>query len=79
MNRLTFKEPNGTWGIVGMNADNEQEKVYSCLRKLLDYEELRLNPDDIIRLLHKLEDMEENLQTAEKEINLLKKEVTKVI
>ena len=47
MNRLTFKEPNGKWGIVGMNAENEREKTYGCLCKLLDYEELGLNPDEV--------------------------------
>ena len=74
MNRLTFKEPSGNWGVVGM--DNPvyelEEKIYRCLDKLLDYEELGLNPDDVVRLMDKLEDMEENLQTLEKEMNLLK-------
>jgi len=75
MKRLTFKEPSGKWGIVGMNADNENEKVYSCLSKLLDYEKTGLEPADIIRLKSKIEDMEENLQTIEKELGQLKSKI----
>ena len=75
MKRLTFKEPSGKWGVVGMNADNENEKVYSCLSKLLDYEKTGLEPADIIRLKSKLEDMEENLQTIEKELRQLKSKI----
>ena len=75
MKRLTFREQNGIWGIVGMNADNENEKIYGCLNKLLDYEETGLEPADIIRLKSKLEDMEENLQTIEKELRQLKSKI----
>ena len=75
MKRLTFREQNGIWGIVGMNADNENEKIYGCLNKLLDYEETGLEPADIIRLKSKLEDMEENLQTIEKEFRQLKSKI----
>ena len=75
MKRLTFREQNGIWGIVGMNADNENEKIYGCLNKLLDYEETGLEPADIIRLKSKLEDMEENLQTIEKELGQLKSKI----
>lgn len=75
MKRLTFREQNGRWGIVGMNADNENEKIYGCLNKLLDYEETGLEPADIIRLKSKLEDMEENLQTIEKELGQLKSKI----
>lgn len=75
MKRLTFKEPSGKWGVVGMNADNESEKIYSCLSKLRDYEELGLNPGDIRHLKSRLEDMEENLQTIEKELRQLKSKI----
>ncbi len=75
MKRLTFKEPSGKWGIVGMNTDNENEKIYGCLNKLLDYEETGLEPADAIRLKSKLEDMEENLQTIEKELRQLKSKI----
>lgn len=45
MNRLTFKEPNGTFGIVGMNEQNQEEKMYAVACKLLAYEETELPPD----------------------------------
>ena len=47
MNRLTFKELNGEWGIVGMNSENESEKLYSVASKLLAYEETGLSPEEI--------------------------------
>ena len=101
MKRLTFKEPSGKWGIVGMEKpvdEIEDFSIYICLEKLCDYEELGLNPDDIDsklfalrealgeyketglkpgdirRLKSKLEDMKENLQTAEKEVRQLTEE-----
>lgn len=102
MKRLTFKEPSGKWGIVGMEKpvdEIEDFSIYICLEKLCDYEELGLNPNDIDsklsglrealreyketgltpdnirRLKSKLEDMEENLQTIEKELGQLKSKI----
>ncbi len=46
MNRLTFCEPNGNWGIVGMNDANQDEKMYGVASKLKDYEKTGLNPSD---------------------------------
>lgn len=77
MKRLTFKEPDGRWGVAEMNADNEEEKVYGCLCKLFDYEETGLTPDDIRRLKSRLEDMEENLQIIEKQFSQLKDKLVK--
>lgn len=51
MNRLTFKEPSGKWGVVGMNADNKEEKAYGCICKLLAYEETGLEPAEIEELI----------------------------
>lgn len=50
MSRLTFKEPNGKWGIVEMNSQNESEKIYAVANKLLDYEETGLTPDEVHEL-----------------------------
>ena len=57
MKRLTFKEPDGRWGIIGTDkpvCDIEDLAVYICLEKLLDYEELGLNPDDMEQKLMEL-------------------------
>lgn len=45
--RLTYKEPNGDFGVVGMNEDNRDEKLYSCVMKLMDYEEQGLAPSEV--------------------------------
>ena len=50
MKGLTFIEPDGTWGIVGMNKDNEKQKMYGAACKLLDYEETGLDPVEVEQL-----------------------------
>ncbi len=67
MIRLTFKEPNGEWGIVGMNSENESEKMYAVASKLLEYEETGLQPDDVLTGL----EMEE-IYVSLKELNKYK-------
>lgn len=61
MKRLTFKEPDGRWGIVGMDKPvcDIEGSIYSCLGKLLDYEELGLNPDNMEQKLMELRDYKE--------------------
>ena len=54
-NRLTYKEPNGDFGVVGMNENNREEKLYSCVMKLMDYEEQGLAPSEV-ELLKKMYD-----------------------
>ena len=48
--RLTFKEPDGKWGIVGMNKENEEQKMYDVACKLKDYEETGLSPQEVENL-----------------------------
>ncbi len=60
--RLTFKEPDGTWGIKGMNESNQDKKLYGVSKKLLDYEETGLSPEEVERLK---DDMESRLKTGE--------------
>ena len=67
--RLTYKEPNGKFGVVGMNEDNREEKLYSCVMKLMDYEEQGLAPSEV-EFLKKLYDdsvMEQDKLRAELE------------
>lgn len=57
MRRLTFEESNGSgWGIVGMDTPvyEFEEKIYRCLDKLRDYEEIGLNPDEVEQKLLEL-------------------------
>lgn len=50
MQRLTFKEPDGRLGVVGMNKNNEELMLHACVRKLLKYEETELSPDEVLFL-----------------------------
>ena len=45
--RLIFCEPDGKWGIKGMNEKNQDEKMYAVAAKLKEYEALGLTPDQI--------------------------------
>ena len=56
MKRLTFHRANGSFGVDGMNDDNRENKIYACIAKLKDYEDLGLNPDEVQRLIDKMED-----------------------
>mgnify|MGYP001106225796 CR=1 FL=1 len=57
MNRLTEKDDRGNWELKGIRwqqlyigqiiTKEVQEKLYGALHKLLDYEEVGLNPDEV--------------------------------
>lgn len=56
MNRLTWKEPNGQWGVNGLSWNellhHLQPKdlwdiLYGCLHKLMQYEETGLSPENV--------------------------------
>lgn len=66
MNRLTYNEPGGKWGIVGMNSENQDEKMYCVACKLLDYEKTELSPDQVEQMKYKLEDCEQELANYKK-------------
>lgn len=57
MKGLTFIEPDGTWGIVGMNESNEEQKMYAVSCKLRDYERTGLQPDEVERLKNNAVDL----------------------
>lgn len=50
MKRLTFKESDGTYGIVGLNESNEREKLLEVTGKLISYEETELEPEEVQNL-----------------------------
>ena len=76
MKRLTFHEPDGRFGVAGMNEENQDDKMYMCVVKLKDYEDTGLNPDDIRVLNNALEDYKKTGLSPEqlkKELKCLKK------
>lgn len=48
--RLTFNKPDGSFGVVGMNCSNEDKKLYSCVAKLKDFEDIGFNPEELTSL-----------------------------
>ena len=69
MKGLTFIEPDGTWGIVGMNESNKDQKMYSVACKLRDYEKTGLQPDEVERLKN---------DSVNSLINMLEKEAERI-
>lgn len=49
--RLTYKNDDGSWGVVGMNEKNQDEKMYGVAWKLKDYEECGMTPDQLKDML----------------------------
>lgn len=47
MNNLTFIEPNGNWGVVGMNKENVEDKMLEVAMKLRDYEQTGMEPEEV--------------------------------
>lgn len=48
--RLTFSNPDGTFGVVGMDSENQEQKLYMCVMKLKDYEKSGFRPDELLEL-----------------------------
>lgn len=46
MNRLTFRNVDGGFGVIGMNETNETEKITACIDKLAAYEDTGKEPEE---------------------------------
>lgn len=69
LKRLTYHEEDGRFGVAGMNAENESEKVYACICKLKDYEDLGLSPDEVEQLVYKYDDLKREVEQLKKGID----------
>ena len=47
MGRLTWKKPNGEWGLANGSLQDVPREYYGCICKLKDYEETGLSPDQL--------------------------------
>lgn len=50
MGRLTWKNPDGTWGLNNMDIKEVPSKLYGAVCKLKDYEETGLMPEQIVEM-----------------------------
>lgn len=66
--RLTYHEKNGDFGVAGMNETNQDEKLYACICKLKDYEDLGFNPSELEILLRLYDEMVEQQDKLESTI-----------
>ncbi len=57
MKRVTWKTPDGKWGVGDIDWDEIDGRLYGALYKLMAYEESGLSPEEVIRLK---EDQEED-------------------
>lgn len=65
MIRLTFRE-NYNFGVVGMNEENQDKKLYACVLKLIDYEDTGLSPNDILKLKEENDSYNETMKYLNK-------------
>lgn len=50
MERLTWKNPDGTWGLNNMDIKDVPRELYGAVCKLKDYEETGLMPEQIVEM-----------------------------
>lgn len=50
MGRLTWKNPDGTWGLNNMDIQNVPRELYGAVCKLKDYEKTGLMPEQIVEM-----------------------------
>lgn len=50
MGRLTWKNPDGTWGLKNMDIQDVSRELYGAVCKLKDYEETGLMPEQIVEM-----------------------------
>ncbi len=51
MKRLTYHEPDGTFGVEGIDMGKLDARLYLCICKLKDYEDTGVSPSDMQRFL----------------------------
>lgn len=68
MSRLTWKKPDGTWGLVNGDIKEVPREYYGYMCKLKDYEETGLDPN-------RIEEVNELYLEKCKEINLLERKI----
>lgn len=62
MHRLTYKEPDGRFGVKGMDWSDIPRVFYGLICKLKDYEDTGLSPEEV----EKLKDENERFRKGEK-------------
>ena len=50
MNRITWDEPDGSWGIKGAKLEIFPPKVFGAFYKLMDYEKTGLSPKQVVKM-----------------------------
>lgn len=84
MARLTYKNPDGTWGMNnGYDMHKVPSELYGALWKLHQYEETGLSPEELIEYkdlgltLEKLKEIDKLYMEKCKEVNKLEEKLMK--
>ncbi len=56
MKRITWKNPDGRWGVKGIPWDEIDRRLQGALWRLKDYEETGLSPDEVERMKESFEE-----------------------
>lgn len=73
--RLTWKNPDGTWGLKDGEIKNTPRELYGALCKLKDYEETGLMPDEVAELKDTAKLVDEIYLKQCREINNLRRQI----
>lgn len=73
--RLTWKNPDGTWGLKNGDIKNIPRELYGALCKLKDYEETGLMPDEMAELKETAKLIDEIYLKQCREINNLRRQI----
>lgn len=58
MRRMTWKKPNGEWGVRGVDLSTLPPVLYGMAHKLLDFEERCESPDALDTLMYRMDDLQ---------------------
>lgn len=75
MNRITWDEPSGVWGINGINVKDVPGPLYGAMSKLRDYEKTGLDPEDVSKVDKLYRQKCEEVSNLEKERDSLKEQL----
>ena len=74
MNRLTFREDDGVWGLKCAEINNVPECICRAVDKLADYEDTGFTPGEIESFAYRIDSLTERCNSLEEQVKQMKAE-----
>lgn len=78
MNRLTFREDDGVWGLKCAEINNVPECICRAVDKLADYEDTGFTPGEIEGFARRIDSLTERCNSLEQQVKSLKSDLKKI-